>query len=60
VLVALAVALSVVLVVGLASARPVRAHQACTHGASSIGPVYIENGKVVGGDRTPVTEACLP
>ena len=36
-----------------------RSH-ACTHGLSSIGPVEIENGKVVGGSATPHTEACLP
>jgi hypothetical protein len=45
---------------GLVAARPGRAHQRCTHGVSSIGPVLIENGKVVGGDTTPHTEACLP
>jgi hypothetical protein len=27
---------------------------------SSIGPVFIKDGKVVGGDTTPHTEACLP
>ena len=59
-LVALAVALAVAVVTGLVAAHPVRAHQPCTHGVSSIGPVYIENGKVVGGDTTPHTEACLP
>jgi hypothetical protein len=32
----------------------------CTHGVSSIGPVVIRNGTVVGGDSTPHTEACLP
>ena len=31
----------------------------CTHGASSIGPVYFRDGKVVGGNTTPHTEACL-
>lgn len=60
VLVALAVALVAVLITGLASAEPVRAHPPCTHGLSSIGPVYLENGKVVAGDTTPITEACLP
>jgi hypothetical protein len=38
-----------------ASAKP-----ACTHGASSIGPVTIVNGKVVGGSTVPHTQACLP
>ena len=33
---------------------------ACTHGLSSIGPVSLRNGKVVGGSGTPHTEACLP
>jgi hypothetical protein len=32
---------------------------ACTHGASSIGPVMLVNGKVVGGSTVPHTEACL-
>lgn len=60
-LVALAIALSVLVVIGLAAAVPGgHAQQRCTHGVSSVGPVLIENGKVVGGDTTPVTEACLP
>jgi hypothetical protein len=32
---------------------------ACTHGMSSIGPVVLRDGKLVGGDDTPHTEACL-
>ncbi len=36
-------------------ARPV-----CTHGSSSIGPVSFRDGKMVGGDDAPHTEACLP
>jgi uncharacterized membrane protein YhiD involved in acid resistance len=60
VLVGLAAALAVVVVVWLFAADPGRAHQRCTHGVSSIGPVYIANGKVVGGDTTPDTQACLP
>jgi hypothetical protein len=59
-LIALAVALSVLVVIGLAAAAPGHARQRCTHGVSSVGPVFIENGKVVGGDTTPDTEACLP
>jgi hypothetical protein len=59
-LVALAIAVSVVVLLGLVAARPGRAHERCTHGVSSIGPVFIKNGKVVGGDSTPHTEACLP
>ena len=58
--VGLAVALAVVVVLGLVAANPGRARQRCTHGVSSIGPVYIANGKVVGGDTTPDTQACLP
>jgi hypothetical protein len=38
--------------------KPNRSHR-CTHGVSSIGPVEIANGKVVGGSTTPHTEACL-
>ena len=34
-------------------------HRRCTHGLSSIGPVEIASGKVVGGSTTPHTEACL-
>jgi hypothetical protein len=52
--------LVVLVVVGAARGndRPKRSHR-CTHGLSSIGPVQIENGKVVGGSATPHTEACL-
>jgi hypothetical protein len=39
--------------------RPSSKKSVCTHGASSIGPVYIRDGKVVGGVTTPHTEACL-
>ncbi|HST14584.1 MAG TPA: hypothetical protein VLJ44_07020 [Gaiellaceae bacterium] len=59
-LVAMAIAVSVVVLLGLIAARPGRANQQCTHGVSSIGPVFIKDGKVVGGDTTPHTEACLP
>jgi hypothetical protein len=31
----------------------------CTHGASSIGPVYLRDGKVVGDIPMAHTEACL-
>jgi hypothetical protein len=34
--------------------------KACTHGLSSIGPVYLRDGKVVGGDTAAHTETCLP
>ena len=36
-----------------------RLNNGCTHGVSSIGPVEIANGKLVGGSTTPHTEACL-
>lgn len=32
---------------------------ACTHGASSIGPVELVHGHVVGTVPAPVTEPCL-
>ena len=53
--------LLVLVVVGAAKGNgtPERTH-ACTHGVSSIGPVEIEGGKIVGGSATPHTEACLP
>ena len=31
----------------------------CTHGVSSIGPVYLRGGIIVAGNMTPRTEACL-
>jgi len=31
----------------------------CTHGVSSIGPVTLVGGKIVGGSTVPHTEACL-
>jgi hypothetical protein len=40
---------------GRADSRPV-----CTHGASSLGPIVLQDGQVVGGSTTPTTEACLP
>ena len=33
---------------------------ACTHGVSSLGPVYFQDGQIVGGSTVPTTEACLP
>jgi hypothetical protein len=57
---AAAVALSAALVLGLVAPSPVAAHRVCTHGVSSVGPVYIKSGTVVAGDMIPVTEACLP
>jgi hypothetical protein len=52
--------LLVLVLVGAArgDGKPNRSH-GCTHGVSSVGPVEIANGKVVGGSTTPHTEACL-
>jgi hypothetical protein len=55
-----ACALAAAMLLGLGAAGSGRADTRCTHGASSIGPVYLHDGKVVGGDTTPHTEACLP
>lgn len=51
-------------VVMSATASTTRAHAtshrlACTHGASSIGPVVLDHGHVVGTVPAPVTETCL-
>jgi hypothetical protein len=56
----LVVLLLVLVLVGAARGgdTPPRA-QRCTHGSSSIGPVEIVDGRVVGGSLTPQTEACL-
>jgi bacteriorhodopsin len=52
--------LLVLMVVGAARGndQAPRTHR-CTHGVSSIGPVQIANGKIIGGSTTPHTEACL-
>jgi hypothetical protein len=34
--------------------------QGCRYGVSSIGPVIIADGVVVGGSTVPQTEDCLP
>jgi pyrimidine deaminase RibD-like protein len=52
-------ALALVFVFAVAAGHS-RADQTCTHGASSIGPVVMRDGKIVGGDTTPHTESCLP
>jgi hypothetical protein len=59
-LAALVAALAPVFVFTVAAAGRTRARQTCTHGVSSIGPVIMRNGKIIGGDITPHTEACLP
>jgi hypothetical protein len=58
---AVAAALLVLVLVGAARGGTETPSQPpCTHGVSSIGPVEIANGKVIGGSTTPQTEACLP
>jgi hypothetical protein len=42
------------------SAERATGRRGCTYGLSSIGPVYMRDGKVIGGDTTPHTERCLP
>jgi hypothetical protein len=56
---AIAAAIATALVLGVAAAAGGDATRRCTHGLSSIGPVRIESGQIVGGDSTPHTEACL-
>jgi hypothetical protein len=46
--------------IAVASVRAGDAKPPCTHGASSVGPVTIVKGKVVGGSTVPHTQACLP
>jgi len=46
--------------IAVATVRADDAKPRCTHGASSIGPVTIADGKVVGGSTVPHTQACLP
>ena len=58
--IALAAALAAAFVFGVAAAAGRNATPRCTHGLSSIGPVQIQNGRIVGGDSVPHTEACLP
>jgi hypothetical protein len=55
-----AVLVAVAAGIAVASVRADDSKPRCTHGASSIGPVTIVNGKVVGGSTVPHTQACLP
>ncbi len=55
----LVVLLLVLVVVGAARGGDAPPQTNCTHGSSSIGPVEIVDGKVVGGSLAPQTEACL-
>jgi hypothetical protein len=52
--------IAVAVVFGVAAAAGRNPTPRCTHGLSSIGPVEIQNGRLVGGDPEPHTEACLP
>ena len=54
-----AVVAMLLVVVGVARGSAAPKPASCTHGVSSIGPVEIVDGKVVGGSTTPDTEACL-
>jgi hypothetical protein len=58
----LAVALPLLFVSSSAGSAQNAAHpsQQCMHGASSIGPIVLKNGRVVGGSTTPHTQACQP
>jgi len=58
-------AISVVLLAGgigsaPAAKNPPAKGRQCTHGISSIGPLTVENGKIVAGSTVPRTQACLP
>lgn len=58
-------ALAVVLIAGGVGSAPAAKNppgtgRQCTHGISSIGPLTVENGKVVSGSTVPRTQACLP
>ena len=57
--VAIAAAMAMGFMLGVASAAGQDTTPRCTHGLSSIGPVEIKLGQVVGGDAVPHTEACL-
>lgn len=55
----LATGIVALFMLSMAAANTGDAKRSCTHGLSSIGPVYLRDGRVVG-DTTPHTEACLP
>ena len=57
---AIAAVLLVLVVVGAARGDVPHRVRGCTHGVSSIGPVAVVDGKVVGGSARPHTQACLP
>jgi hypothetical protein len=54
-----AVAAAACAYLSLAGASGPSATPACTHGASSVGPVALVKGHLTG-DTTPDTEVCLP
>jgi hypothetical protein len=47
-------------VIAHSAGNPPEKKHHCTHGTSSIGPVTVKNGKIVGGSTVPDTQACLP
>ena len=55
----LVAAVGVAAVGALLSAKRGDARPRCTHGVSSVGPVIVRDGRIVGGGTTPHTEACL-
>jgi hypothetical protein len=57
--IAFATAIAVAVVFGVAEAAGRNATPRCTHGLSSIGPVQIRSGRIVGGDPVPHTQPCL-
>ena len=54
-----AIALLVLVLVGVARGSAAARKQHCTHGVSSIGPMVIANGQAVSGSTTPHTQACM-
>lgn len=53
---ALLVLVVVAALTGIARSAP---SPPCTHGVSSIGPMTLVDGQIVGGSTVPHTEACL-
>jgi H+/gluconate symporter-like permease len=52
--------IALILAVAVTGMARSKTKPACTHGVSSIGPITLINGKIVGGSTVPHTEACLP
>jgi hypothetical protein len=57
--VVLVAVLLVASVIAHSAGNPPEKKHHCTHGVSSIGPVTVENGRIVGGSTVPHTQACL-